>query len=133
MNVAQLWLTGSKSDLTNMCRRLELYPDSSWCQGDKKRNGKVYEDNGVGICIADASTPMGLVGEIRSFIKRCFQSGISFKNTALKANLSIGYTVGDSVQFSACMDFTAQDLQHLAEFGASISVCAYPTSDEANE
>ena len=133
MNVAQLWVTGSETALAKACDLLALDPDSSWRQGDKMRNGKVHEDNGVGISIADASSPRELVEEIRSFVVRCADSDANFKKLGLAANLSLGYTVGDSEQFAACIDFTDQDLRNLAELGVGLSVCAYPTSDEANE
>jgi len=133
MNVAQLWITGSEGDLAKVCGLLVLEPDSSWRKGDKMRNGKVHEDDGVGISIADANTPRELVEEIRSFVSRCADSEINFKKLALAANLSLGYTVGDSEQFAACIEFTDQDLGQLAELGVSLSVWAYPTSDEVNE
>jgi hypothetical protein len=133
MNVAQLWVTGSETDLAKVCGLLVLDPDSSWRKGDKMRNGKVHEDSGIGISIADARTPRELVEEIRSFVARCSDSTINFKKLALGANLSLGYTVGDSEQFAACIDFTDQDLRNLSELGVGLSVCAYPTSDEANE
>ncbi|WP_299200914.1 hypothetical protein [uncultured Amphritea sp.] len=122
MNIAQLWITGSQTDVTSVCCRLGLNPDSSWRQGDKRRDGKVEENDGVGICVADVSTPKELVGEIRSFINRCANSDIDFKKLSLKATLSIGYTVGDPIQFAACIDFTDQDLQCLARVGVSLSL-----------
>jgi hypothetical protein len=55
MNVAQLWVTGSETALAKACALLVLDPDSSWRKGDKMRNGKVHEDNGIGISIADTN------------------------------------------------------------------------------
>lgn len=133
MNVAQLWVTGSETDLAKVCDLLAFDPDSSWREGDKMRNGKAHEDNGVGISIADANSPRELVEEIRSFVVRCVDSNANFKSLGLAANLSLGYTVGDSEQFAACVEFTNQDLKHLSDLGVSLSVWAYPTSDEANE
>ncbi|WP_341501459.1 hypothetical protein [Gallaecimonas sp. GXIMD4217] len=133
MNVAQLWITGSEADLATVCSLLALDPDSSWRQGDKIRNGKVHEDNGVGISIADANSPRELVEDILLFVARCEVSNINFKKFSLAADLSLGYTVGDSEQFAACIEFTDQDLLRLAGLGISLSVWVYPTSDEANE
>ena len=133
MNVAQLWVTGSETALAKVCDLLAFDPDSSWRQGDMMRNGKVHEDNGVGISIADAISPRELVEEIRSFVVRCVDSDANFKKLGLTANLSLGYTVGDSEQFAACIEFTNQDLKYFSDLGVSLSVWAYPTSDEANE
>jgi hypothetical protein len=48
------------------------------------------------------------------------------------AELSIGFTVGDSEQFVAGLEFSASELRAISECGISLSITAYPTSDEAN-
>lgn len=60
------------------------------------------------------------------------ESGIVFPDKSLVAELSVGFTVGDSKQFVAGVEFLPAELLLLSQRGIALSITAYPISDEAN-
>lgn len=132
MNLATLRMNGSDDEISSTCNRLGLSITSTWKKGDAKRQGGVRADSGLSATIADAKTPAALVSAIRTFFAACQEHKVSFLAPSLKAEIAVGVTVGDSEQFVACVDFTADDLLVLGALGLKLSVWAYPTSDEAN-
>ncbi len=71
--------------------------------------------------------------EVENFITTNEEKIAQFTNSGLGADLDIGVTVGDSEQFTAYLTFGAAFLNRLSRIGVSLSLSAYPTSDEANE
>jgi hypothetical protein len=69
---------------------------------------------------------------IREFLSKCAAQSITLAEHGLTGELSLGVTVGDSVQFVACLDFSVNDLLSLGALGVELSLAAYPTSDEVN-
>ena len=132
MNLATLRVEGTDSALESLRETLSLECDTQWGKGDKRRNGSVHESSGFNATIADAGSPRELEGLIRSFLTRCRNKKIVFPSLDLSAELSVGLTVGDTHQFVAGVEFTSSDLLLCAETGITLSVIAYPTSDEAN-
>jgi hypothetical protein len=47
----------------------------------------------------------------------------------VNAELSIGITVGDSIQYVASVDFSPNEIRDLAVLGIALNFTAYPTSD----
>jgi hypothetical protein len=130
MNLAVLRLEGERAVLDALVGRLSLEANQTWKEGELRRNGTPHKSSGLSATVADVPTPAGLMEEVRAFVSRCKQLAVSF--SGVRAELSVGLTVGDSEQFVACLEFSKDDLAMLAERGLTLSVTAYPTSDAAN-
>ena len=132
MNLATLRVEGTDSALESLKTVLSLECDTQWKMGDKRRNGRVHTLSGFNATVADAKNPGELTELIRSFLVQCKDNKIVFPNLDLSAELAISFTVGDSEQFVAGVEFSPSELLLCAECGITLSVTAYPTSDEAN-
>lgn len=132
MNLATLRVEGSNAEIEALKTLLPLDIEKTWKEGEAMRRG-VHRASGLNTTVADTENPKQLVEAVRMFLAECKNRRIEFSNPNLTAELSIGITVGDSVQFVASVDFTTYDLEALAALGIALSVTAYPTSDEANE
>lgn len=132
MNLATLRIEGEEPALEALAKALPLVHDSRWKKGDSRRNGTVHSCSGFVATVADAENPGQLVILVRAFLEECKKRGVVFSRFALSAELSLGFTVGDSVQFVAGVEFSPSDLQALSECDITLSITAYPTSDEAN-
>jgi protein involved in polysaccharide export with SLBB domain len=128
MNVAILNAEGHLPALQALSAALGLPPASTWKKGQPRRGGKVHAADGLQIEIADEKSPAELTRSIQRFIAKCRERGVSF-NTVASAELSIGFTVGDSEQFVAGLEFSASELRAISECGISLSIMAYPTRD----
>jgi hypothetical protein len=132
MNLATLRVEGTDSDLEALKKALSLESDAHWSKGERRRNGSVHASSGFNATVADAKNPKELIGLIRAFLVLCKNKQIVFPRLNLEAELAVGFTVGDSEQFVASVEFSPSDLLSCAECGITLSVTAYPTSDEAN-
>lgn len=133
MNIATLRVEGTESALEKTKQTLQVVCDTEWKKGENKRNGNTYNSSGFSVTIADASSPGELTDQILAFLDKCKNSAIAFSAPELKAELDIGVTVGESQQFVASVEFSPPDLMLCAECGITLSITAYPTSDEAND
>ena len=131
MNLVVLRMEGDQKALDALAQRLSLNVEQEWKAGERRRNGSAHMSSGLSATVADTPTPSELVSELRSFLARCKELGVSF--SGVRAELSVGITVGDSSQFVAHVALSNADLGMLAERGLTLSVSAYPTSDEANK
>jgi len=132
MNLATLRVEGTDSALESLKKALCLECDTQWKKGDKRRNGRAHTLSGFNATVANARNPGELEGLIRSFLAQCKNNNIVFPSLDLSAELAVGFTVGDSEQFVAGVEFAPSELLLCAECGITLSVTAYPTSDEAN-
>lgn len=132
MNLAILRIEGTDEALEALCNSLKLEVDSTWKKDDPKRRGGNYSSSGLNATIADAKNPGRMVVAIREFMAKCKEQDIIFSDSNLSSELSIGVTVGDSVQYVAFVDFSVSDLLLLGALGIALSIAAYPASDEAN-
>lgn len=133
MNIATLYIYGADEDLDRLTALLGASGTSRWKVGDPRQKGKVYESSGIEFDLADSDTPRDLVDEVRRCVSRWHAEGISLARLNLTGELSIGFTVGDSAQFAAHVEFHAVDMLTLGTIGIALSIAAYPTSDRANE
>lgn len=133
MNLALLIVEGPDEALEKVRRTLELEPDKAWRLGQPNRQGGVRSVSGFSATLADAESPGEMVEAIRKFSVRCDTVDIAFSRDGLSAEISIGVTVGESIQFVASVDFSPADLSSLGRLGVAIGVTAYPASDEADE
>ncbi len=74
-----------------------------------------------------------MLREVRHFLAKCQKVGPDLFADGIEAELSIGVTVGDSIQYIASVDFSSTELREIATLGIALSVTAYPTSDEVND
>ena len=134
MNLATLRVEGTDEALQAMRDLLGIEPNQTWKKGEPKRRGGCFSHSGLSATIADedAQNPVEMIGAIREFVSNCKERNFVFSAPSLSAEIAIGVTVGDSVQFVAFVDFSAADLLALGALGVDLSIAAYPTSDEAN-
>jgi len=130
MNIALLHLTGPDSALAAFCDALELETSANWKVGDARSRGRIHASSGCTIDIADASTPSAMIASIRQLLQRCEAGNVTLPAHNLHGELSIGVAVGDAAQFAAVLEFTVHDLQRIAAMGVTLTVAAYPASDE---
>ncbi len=131
MNMTELRLEGELSALEVLSEAIGLEGRIMWKEGESGRDGKKYLSSGLMIEIAETSKPSTMIEEIRKFVTRCDTLGLSFNN--VRAQISVGVTVGDSKQYMANFEFNEDDLKTLGKLGLALSVSCYPTSDEAND
>lgn len=131
MNLTTLRVEGNADALESIKSKLCLTCDAQWHKGDIKRNGVAHELSGFSATIADTEIPKELIIFTDNFLAQCKENKIQFQNLNLSAVLSIGFTVGGSEQFIAGIEFSPAELLAFSECGISLSVTAYPTSDEA--
>jgi hypothetical protein len=131
MNLALLRVDGPEHVIEAMYRLLGIRPDVTYKQGDVMRNGRVHSSSGFSYTIVDAPNPVALVNGIREFLIECRRKNLQL-SASVSAEIGLGVAVGDSQQFTACVDFSPSDMVLLGTLGFSLSVTAYPTSDEAN-
>jgi len=131
MNLTTLIVEGNANALESIKSQLCLSVDAQWNKGDIRRNGVADEFSGFSATIADTETPKELTVLIGNFLAQCKENNVQFQNLNLSAVLSVGFTVGDSEQFVACIEFSPTELLACSECGISLSITAYPASDEA--
>lgn len=133
MNVAVLRVEGKDASLAEVKAVLDLESESEWERGEKTRIGRVHAASGFSVTVVDAPTPRELKEAVVAFAGLCAERGIAFQSKGLVAELSLGFTVGDSVQFVAGLEFSPTELGALCASGIGLSITSYPTSDETNE
>jgi hypothetical protein len=133
MNIATLYAHGADANLDRLTELLGTPGTSRWKVGDPLHGGKLHQCSGIAFDLPDSDTPRGLVAEVRRCLSCWHAKDISLARLNLDGELSIGITVGDSVQFTAHVEFSAVDMLTLGSIGIALSFAAYPTSDGANE
>jgi hypothetical protein len=133
LNIATLRLTGPDASLDELIAKLNLSFSSRVRAGEPRRRGGVHADSGINASIADAENPSAMMKEVRAFIQGCLKHGPGLFMNAVDAELAVGISVGDSVQYVASVDLSPADIRDLAAAGLAFSVAAYPTSDEGQQ
>ncbi|MBD8566215.1 hypothetical protein IFU01_18310 [Oxalobacteraceae sp. CFBP 8763] len=133
MNIATLYVYGADANLDRLTELLGSTGTSRWKVGDRLHSGKLHQCSGIAFDLPDSDTPRNLVDEVRRCLSCWHTKGISLAGLNFVGELSFGITVGDSVQFTAHVEFSAVDMLALGSIGIALSIAAYPTSDEANE
>jgi hypothetical protein len=133
LNIATLRLSGNDASLDEVIRKLNLVVSSRVKAGDPRRRGGVHAASGLNAPIADAASPVALLGQVRTFLAECLKHGPTLFGNGVDAELSIGIAVGDSVQYVASVDLSPIEIRELATLGIALNFTAYPTSDEAND
>lgn len=131
MNLALLIVEGADESLERVRQTLDLEPDKTWRSGQPRRLSGVHAASGFSTTIADEESPGEMVSAIRNFVAKCEACDLDFPRQGLSAEISIGVTVGESIQFVASVDFLPADLLSLGRLGVAVGVTAYPASDEA--
>jgi hypothetical protein len=133
LNVATLRLSGNDALLDDLVRRLNLQVVSRVKAGDPRRRGGVYAASTLNAPIADAASSGSLLSQIRPFLAECLKHGPTLFGNGVEAELSVGISVGDSIQYVASVDFSPVEMRDLAYLGIALNVTAYPASDGAND
>ena len=127
MNLAVLRLEGAQTALDEVAQRLSLAVEQAWKKGEARRNGRRHRSSGLSATVADAPNGEALVAQLKRFLIKCKRRRISFSK--IRAEISIGVSVGETAQYIGYVDLPPKYLAMLAECGLSLSVAAYPTSD----
>jgi hypothetical protein len=133
LNTATLRLTGDNALLNEVAGKLRLKVTSRVSAGAPRRRGGMHAESGLSANIADAANPDALMNQVRAFIQECIRDCPTSFLAAVNAEIAVGISVGDSVQFVAAVELLPADIRDLAALGIAFSVAAYPTSDEVNE
>lgn len=129
MNTAILWIRGEQQAVDDLLQDTGALPDKVWKRGDAKIRGAVHENSGFSVVMADAETPLEMVATTRRILGSYNEAGVHFDAINLSAELSLGLTVGDPRQFAAIVSFTPDDLRLIGSLGISLSIAAYPCSN----
>lgn len=132
MNLATLRIEGTDEALEQLIGQLNLDIDVSWKKGEMGRR-KIYEISGLNSTIADTETPRQLTEAIIDFANQCKSKNINLSSSNISTELDIGIGVGYSAQFVASVSFSPTELQLISSIGITLSITAYPTSDEASD
>jgi hypothetical protein len=130
MNIANVIIEGPDEALEMVRLQLDLSTDKTWIIGQPTRRGGLHTISGFSVTIADAESPGEMLELVRQFVALCTAKDIGFSRDRLSAEVSIGMTVGESIQFVASVGLSPSDLLSLGSLGVAISVTAYPASDE---
>jgi len=130
LNIATLRLTGSDASLDEVVGKLRLTVSSRVRAGDPRRRGGVHAASGLSASIAGAANPVAMTKQVRAFIQECLKHCPNLFPEAVDAELAVGISVGDSVQFVASVNLSPADIRDLAAVGIAFSVAAYPTPDD---
>jgi hypothetical protein len=133
LNIATLRLTGNDALLDDLVRKLNLKVSSRFSAGDPRRRGGVHATSGLNASIADAASPGAMTGQVRAFLAECLKHGPTLIANGVDAELSVGISVGDSIQYVASVELSPIDIRDLATVGVALSITAYPTSDETSD
>ena len=130
MHIASLRIEGNDQVLAALIAYLELSIDTEWRKGQSLRSGGTHSTSGFCAAIADTQSSSVLLAEVRKFIAR-YQEFVDANAAAkLHGELSIGVSCGSSEQSVGSVFLGAEDLGRLGKAGLSLSVSAYPTSDD---
>ena len=91
-------------------KALSLESDAHRSKSDRRRNAWVRASPGFNATAAHAKNPKELIGLIRAFLEQCKDKHILFPRLNLKAELAVGFTVGDSEQFVAVVECSPFEL-----------------------
>ena len=111
---------------------LGVKTDAVWRAGERGMRGKIHAESGANVSISDAPTMQQLLTDIRQFFELRGEAVAALVAEGVAVELDVGVTVGDSEQYIASVRFESADLRLIATLGISLSVSAYPTSDQAN-
>lgn len=130
MNIAILRVEGPELSLKELLKSLPLACDTEWSKDDRSKSDRANAAHGFSSTIADTRNPKELIDLIRIFLACCKDANVVFSSLELIAELDIGFTVGGSEQFVGSVTLSPSELLLCGECGISLSVTAYPTSDD---
>lgn len=130
LNMVSLRLSGSDASLDEVVRKLNLEVNTRFKAGDPRRRSGIQTTSGVNASIAEAENPSDMLAQTRTFLARCLKHGPTLFTNGVDAELSIGVTVGDSIQYVPSVDLSPSEIRDLAVLGIALNFTAYPTSDE---
>ena len=84
--------------------------------------------SGYSATIADSQTPAEMVRHLREFAMMCRSTSTDF--VGMRAELSVGVTVGDETQYAVAFELTPSDLAELGALGVTLAFAAYPSAGE---
>jgi hypothetical protein len=132
VNLASLRIEGEDELLASLVNDLGLAVDTQWKKGEPIRSGGTNSTSGFCATIGDASSPGKLLSQIREFVAKLEEFVDGKDRSGLAGEVAVGISVGDPEMYIGSFMLGASDLLRLGQVNLSLSVSAYPTSDEAN-
>jgi hypothetical protein len=130
VNLASLRIEGDDRMLSALVDSLDLSVDTRWKNGQSLRSGGTHSSSGFCATIADAPSPSVLLSLIREFIEKYQKFLDSNIGSSLDGEISVGISCGESGQFIGSVVLGAEDLLRIGKANLSLSVSAYPTSED---
>jgi len=128
LNLVLLRVEGDQARLDEIAERLDLHLDQRWTQGEADRRGARFRGSGYSATIADSQTPAEMIKHIREFVMLCRSTSTDF--VGLRAELSVGVTVGDETQYAVAFELAPSDLAEIGALGITLAFAAYPSAGE---
>ena len=127
LNMATLRVTGTDQHLDELVARLSLSVSSQVRAGD--RRGGAHLESHINVAIADTATPLTMLEQVRAFVRGCLahEPGVF---GAVSAELALGVSIGDQVQYACTVVLEPADVRELAALGIAVSFAAYPSSGD---
>ena len=133
LNMVSLRLSGDDAALDEVVHKLHLEVTTRFKAGERTHGGGIQETSGLNASIADEGNPRDMLAKSRTFISECLKHGPALFANGVNAELSIGTTVGDPVQYLTSVDFSPNEIRLLATLGVSLNFTAYPASDGTDD
>lgn len=105
----------------------------AWYRGDVRSRGRVFEDSGFSVTVADAETFRAALEDVRAFFNTRRAVLEELHARGVSSVIDIGVDVGTPKRFAACLRFSASDLQWFAQLGVELQISAYPVSNDEDD
>src|SRR5687767_5382255 len=110
MLVAVIRFTGLNFDPAKYAREYRFTPEIVWRSGDPDQVGRVRQESGFNLTIADADSSAELVRQVRGWIQHNRSALLASGEAGGAAAIDVGLTVGTSDQFTASVKLSPSDL-----------------------
>jgi hypothetical protein len=133
MNHASLRIDATEELLDEIENDFSGYQTSRYKKGQNFAFGKgSHSESSISVVLVDGNSTNELVLEVNRFLAEIRTEAGARLKAATNSILRIGFTVGDSEQFTVTADFSPENLALMGTFGIALEFSAYPTSDTAN-
>ena len=125
-------ITGQGWQPNEFVTRFKLENCTVWHQGDtlKFGKGRTHTTTGFAFSLPDAESWATGLPLVMSMLRENHELFQTVAAMGLKAELSIGVTVGEKASFAPSLDFSLELISELHDAKVAMEINSYPTSDE---
>ena len=125
-------ITGQGWQPNEFVTRFKLENCTVWHQGDtlKFGKGRTHTTTGFAFSLPDAESWATGLPLVMSMLRENHELFQTIAAMGLKAELSIGVTVGEKASFAPSLDFSLELISELHDAKVAMEINSYPTSDE---